>query len=58
MGPYNAIVGVLVFFFVVGTIGAVDVLRGRGRQRTTGPKQLPLDLTPRESPRSQPPAHA
>jgi hypothetical protein len=53
MGPYNAIIGVMVFFFVVGTIGAVDVLRGR---RATAPK--PLDLTPREPPRSQPPAHA
>jgi hypothetical protein len=46
MGPFNAIVGVLVFVAVVAAIGAVDVLVARRRARSSG--QLPLDLS-RES---------
>jgi hypothetical protein len=39
MGPYNAIVGVLVFMVVLGAIGTVDVIRGRRRAR--GGQALP-----------------
>jgi hypothetical protein len=38
MGPYTAILGVLVFVVVVAGIGAVDVIRGRqqGHVRRVG----------------------
>ena len=51
MGPYTALVGVLVFMLVVAAIGAADVVRGR--RQASGPKRLPSDR-----PSSQPPAHA
>jgi hypothetical protein len=45
MGPYNAILGVLAFIFVIATIGAVDVIRGRRLARKQrGSEQLPVGL--------------